>query len=174
MTTAGPNYPSTAADGGGGNPWTNVANAKADDGSLATATNPADIKLTVFGFAVTAGATIDGVTCEVKHSLSAGTANAQCQIIKGGTVGGSVRNAAANTTLQYATAGGAADLWGNTLTSTDVNAATFGIYILMNTAGTPTYSIDAVRVTINYTLATGAKLSQSKLVAPGVLGRLAQ
>lgn len=170
MATAGPNAPGTAAtEAWGGRDWTNPNNAKANDGVFATAAEAASattylLKLTNLGFAITAGATIVGVTVVANKKASHNAAGSnyctdnRVQLIVGGTrVGDNYKSAALYpTSAANSTYGGAADLWGTTLTVAQVNATDFGMAIATNifSAGpSVTASIDYVTITIDYTVA---------------------
>jgi hypothetical protein len=87
--------------------WSNPSNAKASDNSYATASEtdwPGDVN-NIYDYMV--------------------------KIVKGGSVSGT--NKATNTDIDgtdtYYTFGGSSDLWGNTLTSSDINNSNFGCVI---------------------------------------------
>jgi len=179
VTTAGPNSTGTVADGGefGGFEWTTPTNATASDNSYAVS-NAAlanSLKATNFGFSIPAGATINGMVFEWEGKTGAGTQARNIKAIKdGSTLIASNHSVTFTTTEGYQTAGTSTDLFGTTWTVSEINSANFGCGC--DAGGiTNAISIDHIRATVYYTdAATGAKLSQSKLVAPGVLGRLAQ
>lgn len=101
MATAGPNYAGTAANDAshGAQAWTNPTNAQgAPDGSYATQPSTQNKEDTI-------------------------------RLVVAGTPTGTNKSTGASlpTTLQFVSYGGAADLWGTTLTPAQVNASTFGM-----------------------------------------------
>jgi len=157
----GPNFGATAADTGStGVAWVNPNNALADDGAVATATlTPTTtlshtLKITSFGFAISG--TVVGIKVEVKADLSrlpAASAWLQTFLYKGGTQTGTVKSVnLANTSLNYFSMGSSTDLWGTSWTSTDINAATFGVGVIVGYPATLnsnlTINVDAIRVTV--------------------------
>lgn len=109
MAIAGPNYAGTAANDAshGTAAWTSPTNAQgAPDGSFATVTSTFNKEDTV-------------------------------QLVVGGTPTGTNKSTGAVLpgTLQFVSYGGAADLWGTTLTPAQVNASNFG-FVYAITDGT--------------------------------------
>lgn len=174
MATSGPLFPTTGADDAtvGTAAWTNPANITADDGVVATVAlgntvTSHYIKGTGFNFAIPTGATINGITVEVKaHNAEAagnGDKDSSIKLIKAGTIAGTDKSTGtiwgSNTPLAYRTYGSASDLWGQTWTPADINAANFGAAISAidnaNITGS-NFHIDAMRITITYTPTTGA------------------
>jgi hypothetical protein len=136
-------YPGTGttfAQGTGIGPWTNPQNITANAGrAISTAFPNLDdrtdqLRGTNFGFNLPANAVIIGIELEVSRSTN-GAANSnvvdyEIQLIKGGTVQPENK---ANLILAWPqgadvieTYGGPADLWNNTWTAADINAANFG------------------------------------------------
>lgn len=171
MATAGPNASGTqtVTDRGGLFPtWANPGNAAASDNSRVTtalgsaATPTSDyLDLTNFGFSVPSGATINGITVAIERSVSAAS-NSQdetVQLIKGGTASGNNKAATAtNWPVQASEAsvnyGSTSDLWGLTLTDSDVNASNFGVRIAAKTtSASSSPQIDFVSISIDYTAA---------------------
>jgi hypothetical protein len=172
MSTQGPNFGSAATGntGGEGSPitdWTNPTNANADDGAAATsiASPPiqgttADLIVTGFGFSIPSGATINGVTVDIKRKDPLGNcADRVVKLVVSGAAAGN-NKAAASTLYPFAafgtaTYGSASDLWGNALTDAIVNASNFGVLLRVQSispkgsAGTP--AVDFIRITITYT-----------------------
>lgn len=165
--TSGPQTTGTAADnGGGGVAWSNVNNAKVEDGAVATCGlvgpgggggTPNQLKLTNFSFGVPSNAIIDGIKLEAKVQTTGGVnANDDDRVnlvYDGGTT------AVANTpndgqfwptgALTWLTYGGATSLWGRTWTPAEINHANFGAALAAYPAsGTATLNIDSVRVTV--------------------------
>ena len=91
------------------------------------------LKCTGYGFTIPAGSVIDGITVTVNRSESrAGMVqDVAMRIVKNGTIGATDRSNAAfwPTAAGAQTYGSAADLWGNTWTVADINAANFGAAI---------------------------------------------
>jgi hypothetical protein len=172
FTTTGPNAGGTFAG------WTNSSNAGAEDGAEATISTYTDdtpslsLRVTNFGFAVPAGATINGVTVEVKrrktNDLGFSTKDANVNLTKNGTAAVGTNKASATnwtTTLTFATYGGAADLWGTTWTATEINASTFGVLLKVYDpigGGGETANVDFIRVTVDFTAAAGPAQSQKQ------------
>lgn len=172
MTTQGPNSPSTGvSDSGVGTlAWTNPDRVVASDDSKANASSTANVtthylKATNFGFSIPSGATINGVTVEIERMTTNNTAARNTidnivKLVKGGTISGTDKADVVSKwpiADAYATYGGASDLWGLTLTDSDVNASTFGIAISANTTSdgaTINARIDHIRITIDYTAAS--------------------
>lgn len=170
MASEGPKNPGTASG------WTNSGNAAASDNAYATvaitlaSTTSITLSLTNFGFAIPAGATIDGVVVEVERKVSSTARNPKdnnVQLIKGGASQGNNNASGAvwPTADAYATYGGAADVWGLALTVADVNASNFGVLVSVKrdagAKGTTTYSVDHVRITVYYTEAAGGAARQT-------------
>lgn len=182
MATAGPNSPGTLANDAtfGVNSWSNVANAGASDDVYATSSSMSGqstnyLKATNFGFAIDAGATINGITVGIEKKCSAGadTTDSRVRIVKGGTIGATERasGVAWGTTDAYTTYGGSSDLWGETWTPADINATTFGVVIAGSSSNAMSrqLSVDHIRITVDYSLPGGnpsklsGKLSSSQL-----------
>lgn len=113
------------------------------------------LKATNFGFTAPGTATINGVKVEInkKADNAANVTDTVVKLVKGGTVGGNDKSSATpwNTSFGYSSYGGSADLWGNTLTYSDVNSSTFGFVISCSAANVPeTAYIEHVRITIYY------------------------
>ena len=161
MGTLGPNSGATFADDAtvGTITLTSPANAAASDDARVTAVLLGlqvahYLKATNFGFALPLDATITGVTVDVERSSSVGTTTVDnsVKLVKGGTISGTEKASATTwpTSDAYATYGSATDLWGLTLTPTDINASGFGMAISATTTLAATASIDHVRITVDY------------------------
>lgn len=169
-------YCGTAVDdsGIGTQNWTNVTNAQgAPDGNVASAPfsgTPGSamshyLKMTNFGFSIPSSATIVGLACIVKRSGTTGNGtisdNHVCAV-KGGTIQTSTDYRATGAwpnTLTNQSYGGSADMWGNTWAYSDINSSGFGFALSANlsgSSGTITASVDAITVTVYYTVASGA------------------
>lgn len=135
----GTTTPGTAGESNyGGYAWTNDANITAEDASYAYNTNDLldgdnsnYLTATNFGFSLPSSATVDGIIVGVKVADASfdDWRDESVRLIKGGTISGTDKSAAAawTTTFTFHTFGGVADLWGNTLAYSDVNASTFGV-----------------------------------------------
>ena len=173
MATSGPNNPGTTGDDAsiGTVAWASTANIASSNNVYATASLDAAtshyITATNFGFAIPTGATINGVTAEVERSYSgAGTTmrDESVKLIKGGTIQGTDKSGFVGFGFgdSYQSFGGAADLWGLTLTPGDVNASNFGVAYAgreMSGGGARTLQCDHMRITITYTPATSLPLA---------------
>ena len=146
-----------------GNAWSNPGNITANDSSYATANfssgaNTEYIQGTNFGFAVPAGATINGILLEVERNFQTSAAvDLSVRIVKGGTVVGSDKASATAWTTGdvIATYGSSVDLWGTTWTATDINSSTFGAALAAdtNTGAFGTARVDFMRITVYFTAA---------------------
>lgn len=167
MATAGPNFPSTGTNTtgspGGTTAWVNPGNITADDGVFATVSTSGStitelLTGTGFGFAIPAGATINGILCEAKVA-NGGTGQAKdsaCRLILAGVVQATDRASSTNwsSTNTYLSHGGSADLWGATVAPSDINNSNFGFCLAAHrTAGKASQALrcDAFRITITYT-----------------------
>lgn len=170
MATAGPNGGGTFADDAavGTNAWGTPSRAAYGDGFVtnwyelggAGTYQSHYLKCTNFGFAIPSGNTINGVRVDISRSGKASPNTSQdavVSLVKGGTVSGDNKAATGTaypTTLAEVSYGGAADLWGLSLTYTDVNSSTFGM-VLSNTGiystSNPNTNVQHVRITITYT-----------------------
>ena len=163
--SAGPNFAGAGADdasNGGNLAWSNTSNITAQDISYADSNISAGQKThyltaTNFGFSVPSGATIDGVVVTVNKEVSLGTAvDSSVKLIKNGVIGG---NDKADTVTDWPASsatntfyGASSDLWGLSLTSSDVNTSNFGVAIAAsNSSGTPDPSIDDIKIKVYYT-----------------------
>ncbi len=115
------------------------------------------------------GATINGVTVSVERKATNNEGSllyardSVLKLVKCGAVSGD--NKAATTTNwptsdASASYGGAADLWGLTLTDSDVNASDFGCVISATYKGAPMKSfcspyVDHITITVTYTESGG-------------------
>ncbi len=167
MPTGGPNYSAAIDDygGGSGSPWTNLANAKANDGSYATcAITSSDAQSTRadssdYGFSLPAAAVLVGFLVTIRGFNDFGgayTSTPQCTLGLGGsnsTLG--VVNSEFTTSPSNTTVGGATDLWGLTgKTAADVNSSAFAIqHYFVNFSGhTVNFSWDYSSITVYYTV----------------------
>ena len=185
-TVSGPLSPGTMADavGIGTVSWSNPDNAKVDDGAFATVTQVADynshyLKATNFGFAIPAGATINGILMEYdrKANVSGGGNFANDYVIKivksDGTFSSALGangisiNTLLPSTQAYNSYGGSSNLWAETWTPSDINSSNFGVGITITTnGGNVTVSVDHIRITVYYTVGGIPKLQVVSSPAP--------
>ena len=178
MASSGPNSGGTFADDNsvGVVAWTNVNNAASSNNSYAACSlSPGAsghyLKCTNFGFAIPSGSTIDGVLITVECSCSVPVVKDNAvYLVKGGSVVGSNKKNAStwsdsgDTNLDH---GGATDLWGTTLTYSDVNASNFGVVIQVQNFGFKFSSdayIDHVKITVYYTASAGVTKTQTMII----------
>lgn len=173
MAVIGPNNPGTAVDDAsiGTLTWSTPSNIVSSNNVYATfstniSNNSHYLKATNFGFTVPSGATINGITVEIErkasHSLSTRRINDSIvQLVVGGVVSGNNYAVGTNwpTTEAYFTYGGSANLWGLSLTDTDINSSTFGVVLSVTTTASGktivTPSVDHIRISVTYTTGGG-------------------
>ena len=155
--------------------WATPDNAKVSDNAYAVALTIAQnvtthyLKATNFGFSIPLGATINGILVEFERQSVYGSRlkDNSVKIVMSGTISGDDKATATlwTGTDSYESHGGSSDLWGLTWTSTDINAADFGVAIsAINTfAGDDNAYIDHIRITVYYTEAAGG----ARLTATG-------
>lgn len=170
MASEGPNSPGTLANVvTAGWVWINPGNAATSNNSYALvlgSSGPQDsdqLQATNFGFSIPAGATINGVVVEIERNTNANSGNTvrdlTVRLVKGGTVTGDNKAdtgtnwPGSDTIKSY---GGASDLWGATLTASDVNASNFGVVLAVrqNIVAPKAFStafVDHIRITVHYT-----------------------
>lgn len=161
MNTVGPRIPTVAS---AGVDWSNPNNALIEDGIYASNPNvgpgggghvASQLITSGYSFAIPPVATILGVLVEAR--VQSGT-SADSSI----TIGTNSKTSTANPTgfghswpntaswLQW---GGQSDTWGITWSASDINNATFGAGLsAYPPSGTDTINIDAVRITVYYTV----------------------
>jgi hypothetical protein len=114
------------------------------------------LKATAFGFAIPALATVKGIKVEIeKYRANANVVDECVQLTKDGTarVGNNKGDTVTNwgTAATVVTYGGAADLWGDTWTPAQINAATFGVHFAARALGEDAdVYVDYVRITVYY------------------------
>lgn len=188
MASSGPNSPGTAAfdSSYGTGPLYNPNNCKVQDTSYAVVYETAGggwsshyLKATNFGFSIPSGATIDGITVDIRRRASSNNASYYSvddviKLVKGGTVVGTNKASGTNwsTTFGYYTYGSSSDLWGSSWTHSDINDSNFGMvisgYIYAYGKGYSNFEIDHVRITVNYTEGGGGgPTSASALLLAG-------
>ena len=169
MPTYGANAAgSGATDGGAGVAWTDPNNITASDDSKATVDLSIDaateyLQARGFGFSVTGTDTVVGVQFDIECQDGVGSADlasvSSVKLVKAGTQAGTDQSDSAflpsggDRVLTY---GGATNMWGTTITPTDVNSATFGVDFSIGGSGflgAPA-SVDYISCTV-YTTAGG-------------------
>lgn len=153
--------------------YTPAVNVTASDNVYATAVhcnccdqNTQCLTVSDFGFAIPAGATINGIVLEVEKKRTAGGTSGivednGLQIMKGGVLVGPNKSQYGidwPLTDTYVTYGTSTDLWGTTWTPAEINASDFGVSLASISyvcGATITTSIDHVRMTVYYTTTTG-------------------
>ncbi len=167
MADTGFVFPGTGAsrDNSSGPSWGTPGNCTADDASNATVVSSAAaesdfLDATNFGFAtpIPAGATIDGIEVQVgDYDLVSGTWGwAVCKLKLADASEGSENKSAAlaspTTSLQTDEAGGASDLWGETISRADVIDVDWGFTIgLVVNAFSRNLRVDFCRMKVFYT-----------------------
>ena len=177
---AGPNFAGTGADDSsiGTIAWATPGNITASDDTRSVAIDNAVsishyLKGTNFSFNIAAGATVDGIICEVEqHGLASGAASVpdenSIRLVNGaGTIVGD--NKSTNATLPvgagneaFISYGGASDDWNASLTASDINDVDFGCVFAVDLIGgggadLSQAQVDSIRITVNFT-PTGTKL----------------
>jgi hypothetical protein len=165
MPSQGANNPgSSDNEDNGGIAWSNVDQIFSSNDSYATYDSVSEdnsdyLNASSCDFTIPDGATIDGILVEIeakRAGFGAATFD-NVQLLKGGSRTGTPKTSAIDETEAYISFGGAADLWGATLSAADVNDSGFGVSIrAANTElFTATVSVDHVRITVHYTEAGG-------------------
>ena len=162
MATTAATSPGTLANDAsfGDVAWSDASNAASSNDTYATSAIAISqtsqyLKATNFGFSIPGGSRIDGITVEIEKSVTAlsNVTDVRVRIVKGGAIGSTDKSDVDNwsTTDTYETYGGAADLWGETWTATDINVSTFGVVIAAQYgSGVPTAQVDHIRITVTY------------------------
>lgn len=176
MPSAGPNFCGTGANfnDGGTTAWTNPTNAQGDTTTTAATCNISagggtsqKLRASNFGFSIPSTATITGVLVEVERNAANTNRHADdnVQLLKAGAESGTdlATGTAITTTKQFVSYGADGNLWGNTLTPTDVNNSGFGVsYKIVRTGTATTTSVYRIRITVFYATGWGALLSYSR------------
>jgi hypothetical protein len=147
--------------------WTTPTNIGSDNGSDATcssgASGSAYLVASNFNFAsIPSDATILGFTVRVEaseHSAGTESLNAQLQGSTAALVGSSKATTISNTAKVVYTYGGAADMWGTSLTVAEIQDSDFGVRLWFTT--THDVRIDYVTVAVEYSTAVNEALTGS-------------
>lgn len=167
MSVSTVSIPGSMAQGAGGVSWSNINNAKVEDGVVATSglIGPGgggglanQLNGTNFGFSLPSAAIIDGIKLEIKVDGGAGnndTGRINLLYNGGNTNPANTPNIGQNWfhsgILTWQSYGDESALWGRAWTPADINHANFGASIAtqLNT-GTGTVTVDAIRITVYY------------------------
>ena len=155
---------SNFAIGGSNKSWINVGNVAASDNVYASFGNLTGgvgsytdyLLVTNFMFSIPAGVIIDGIVVEVERSdPNARTSDLHVRLIKNSFITATDKALAATWPVAdaYQPYGTPTDLWVNTWTPADINAANFGVAIAAQrgVGGSTTQGrIDHVRITVYY------------------------
>ncbi len=167
--TSGPKYPGAASGTG----WSNVTSTAlgGDDSSYAyndiSAQNSSGfLYASNFGFAIPAGATINGITVVIgKYGESTKILDDTISLSKDGgtTLVNNLASASSwstsNTSITQATYGSTTNLWGASWSATEINSQNFTVALKIkntNTYSRRTAYIDYIQVTVTYTPDTTA------------------
>ncbi|MBU1214096.1 MAG: LamG domain-containing protein, partial [Gammaproteobacteria bacterium] len=148
--------------------WSTLTGPLTSDNAYATASVNDNqttnfLQCTGYGFAIPAGATINGITVNVERNASnTQVRDAAMRLVQDVAGTATIQTTDRSTTTVYTTAdvieahGGATDLWGGTWTAADINAANFGAAFAAIKAGTAgggrTVSVDHMSITIDYSM----------------------
>jgi len=151
-----------------GNAWSSTGNITANDDTYSTASISSGgttdyLTATNFGFSIPTNSIINGVVVSAeKHKLLADTGTTSdntANLIKGGVISGTNKfdaSAWPNLVNQVTTYGSSSDLWGLSLTASDINDSSFGFAISAKTiGGNGTPGVDYVSIKVYYTLTSG-------------------
>ncbi len=143
--------------------WTSPGNISATGSPYATqnlASNATSHYLqgSNYGFAIPAGATINGITVNIRRQVATTSSmfDNVVSLVKAGAVTGS--NLASGTawpnSFGTATYGSASILWGTTWTASDINASNFGVVLSArsNSGSARQLDVDYIQVTVTYTV----------------------
>lgn len=175
--TAGPNSPGASFNNVtfGTVGWTTPGNATASDDATAQAAPGGGhtnyLEANNFNMAVPASAIIDGIEVAIeKHSALGSVVDSRVRIVKGGVVGTDEHadGAAWPMTDTVVTYGGLGDLWSETWTAADVNAANFGV-VISATDGADLATIDHITMTVHYSLCPQTPFAGCRTSAKGLL-----
>jgi hypothetical protein len=162
--TAGPNFPTGATNTGTGSTWLtfstglNAADAVYAHSSVAVSGSSRVLTSKGYGFAIPGTATINGIEIVVSRLNTAGViADSSLRLALAGTPSGTNK---ADTVTAWGgsqaniTYGGASDLWGLTLTPTDVNDALFGVALVVansDSSNSANAQVDYITIKVYYT-----------------------
>ncbi|MFT3680741.1 MAG: Ig-like domain-containing protein [Ferruginibacter sp.] len=168
--SAGPNFAGTGANGGGPDAnWSNATRVSANDDSYTTVSGTGNsfsdpLEASSFGFLIPANATITGIQVSIGRYRS-GTGGSgeirdnSVRLFK--TVGNVIGNDNAATGTNWptteaaATYGSSSDMWGSGWTPAEINAAGFGVSLVVSNtsnSNSRTANVDYIQITVSYTI----------------------
>ncbi len=168
--TSGPDNAGAGASvnqgGGFHTTWSNPGRITADDASYATCALRGSgtsryLEGTNYGFAIPAGATINGIQVSIMRMgnsvTGGGIQDSGLYLIRGGTPQTATNRADTTiwpTSMTAASYGGSSDLWGASWTAADINATNFGVALIARNTATfnRTASVDYMQITVTYTI----------------------
>lgn len=152
---------------GSSSQWTNLSNAFLSDNSYATLVSNlfssgdySDyLQLSNFNFSLPAGSVINGIKINIERSDANGkTKDYRARLVKSGLIRTTDKalNPSWSSTDNIQSYGGTNDLWGETITSTDINSANFGFAFSVKRTGGGTQAtfakIDHISITVFYSV----------------------
>lgn len=153
----------TSEDRDGKAAWGTPNNILASEGTTANGQPGLDytdwLRASNFGFAIPTGATIDGVEVTIERRASGFRDDALYLFDGSANIGNNKADTATGWTGSdlVVTYGGAADLWGATLTPAIINGSGFGLrFSVFDTIGTGIGRVDHVQIKVYYTEGGGA------------------
>jgi len=161
-SSMGPNYPGTGTAGGPGTTWANATRITAADSSfsnctLAAGANSKALQGQSWDFSTfPTGVTVDGLVFEIgRYSDNATITELNVVINIGANVSTDKHGTSiawSSTTTDVATYGGATDLWGMTLTDTDIRTGAITTLLKVTNSGgsSDTAHCDFQRMTVYY------------------------
>ena len=175
MTDTSATFPGTGGNNAvaGDVAWTSTGNIVSSNNVRATCALRGEpfqssqyLRASNFGFAIPAGATINGIKVEweKKADFTNELKDTAIRIVKAdGSIGTTDKSSAVNWPLTeaFTTYGGATDLWGETWTSADINDVDFGSalrVVVISGGGDNDPLVDSCRITISYTEKTGTNM----------------
>lgn len=161
--------PGTVANGAGTVSWTNLNNAKVEDGVTAYCAPvgpgggggiPKQLEGTNLGFNLPSNAVIDGIKLEIKARSDGGGSDAGSIFLLyngGSTSPANTPNSGQNWfhsgLLVWQVYGDSSSLWGRTWTPAEINHTNFGASMAFTrNTGTGTIEVDAILITVTYHL----------------------
>ncbi|NUY82116.1 T9SS type A sorting domain-containing protein [Flavobacterium sp. MAH-1] len=168
--TSAATFASTGSNSGSGTAWTTPENVVSNNNSNASvAGNGAGfsqaLRATNYGFSLPANAVIKGIQVTIGRFRSGGITGEirdnSLQLVKAGNSVGTNKAATGTnwpTSEGVASYGATSDMWGSTWTPSEINAANFGVALIVtNTnnfaiAGTRTANVDYMQVSVTYAL----------------------
>jgi hypothetical protein len=177
----GPNYASTGTNVSGGGSgtaaWANPGNVAGAPDDLNPATSGLTtlgsrwLQATDYGFAIPGGETINGIQVEIRRFENTGSGDVSdgaVRVVKGGVIGSSGYAGATGGAWPFAAAydnyGGAALLWSETWTDSDINATNFGAALWATSASTGGASVVSIEITVYYGAGGGSPPASQKRV----------